>query len=163
MRAALIFIITGLVSCLLLTAASAADFEVNPWAGTWLLDTSQSKYSPGPPHRSATLTVTDAGNGKLIFVYDITDGAGEKDHTEFTCAMDRTECPLTAGGAKRTVSITKLHNRNFKLHWKFNDPPSFFVDMVGIISKDAQTQVAKSKGKLPDGTALAVTEVWRKA
>ena len=162
MRAASIFVITGLASCLLLTAASAADSKVNPWVGNWSLDTSKSKYSPGPPHRSATITVTDAGKGNLTFVTDITDGTGEKDHTEFTCTMDRTECPV-AGGGKRTVSITKLNNRNLKLHWKFNDPPPFFVNMLIIMSKDGQTQVATSTGQLPDGTALAVTEVWHKA
>lgn len=106
--------------------------------------------------------VTDAGTGKFTFVTDITDGTGEKDHTEFTCAMDRTECPV-AGGGKRTVSITKLSNRTLKFHWKFNDPPPFFVNMLIIMSADGRTQIATSKGKLPDGTALVVTEVWHKA
>ena len=148
--------------CAVCGGSSMRNHLLGSVLGFWPLDTSKSKYTPGPPHRSATITVTDAGKGNLTFVTDITDGTGEKDHTEFTCAMDRTECPV-AGGGKRTVSITKLNNRNLKLHWKFNDPPPFFVDMLIIMSKDGQTQVATSTGQLPDGTALAVTEVWHKA
>jgi hypothetical protein len=34
--------------------------------------------------------------------------------------------------------------------------------MLVKMSKDGKTEVAISKGKLPDGTALAVTEVWHK-
>jgi len=135
----------------------------SPWIGTWSLDTSQSKYSPGPPHKKATITVTDAGNGKLTYVTDITDGTGELDHTEFTCAIDKTECPVVNGGAKETMSITKLDSRNLRFSWKFNDPPPFSVVMLVKMSKDGKTQVATSKGKLPDGKTLAVTEVWRKS
>ena len=144
------------------TTPSIANSNANPWVGTWSLDPSHSKYSPGPPHKSATITVTDAGNGRLTFITDITDGTGEKDHSEFTCALDQTECLVTAGGAKETVSIANVGTRSLKLHWKFNDPPPFFVDMLIRMSQDKRTQVAISKGKLPDGTVLAVTEVWHK-
>jgi hypothetical protein len=135
----------------------------NPWVGTWSLDTSRSKYSPGPPHKRAAITATDAGNGKLTYVTDITDGTGEVDHSEFTCAMDQTECPVVNGGAKETVSIAKLGSRNLKFNWKFSDPPPFAVVMRVKMSKDGKTQVATSKGKMPDGKTLAVTEVWRKS
>ena len=162
MRVATILAVTMFVGGTLVTATFAADSKANPWVGTWSLDTSQSKYSPGPPHKNATITVTDAGNGKLTYVTDITDGAGEMDHTEFTCAIDRTKCPVATGGAKETVSITKLDSRNLRFSWRFNSPPPFSVVMRVKMSKDGKTQVAISKGKLPDGTALAVTEVWHK-
>lgn len=135
----------------------------NPWVGTWSLDTSQSKYSPGPPHKKATITVTDAGNGKLTYVTDITDGTGEVDHSEFTCAMDQTECLVVNGGAKETVSIAKLGSRNLKFNWKFNDTPAFAIVMRVRMSQDGKTQVAISKGKMPDGKTLVVKEVWRKS
>jgi len=35
--------------------------------------------------------------------------------------------------------------------------------MLVKMSKDGKTQIAISKGKLPDGKTLAVTEVWRKS
>jgi len=35
--------------------------------------------------------------------------------------------------------------------------------MLVKMSKDGKSQVAISKGKLPDGNTLAVTEVWRKS
>jgi hypothetical protein len=163
MRAALIIASSSaFAASLFVTTPSIADSNTNPWVGTWSLDPSHSKYSPGPPHKSATIIVTDTGNGKLTFVTDITDGAGEKDHSEFTCTLDKTECPVITGGAKETVSIENVGTRSLKLHWKFNDPPPFFVDMLIKMSEDKQTQVAISKGKLPDGTALAVTEVWHK-
>jgi len=162
MRVATILAIAMFVGGTFVTAAFAADSKANPWVGTWSLDTSQSKYSPGPPHKNATITVTDAGNGKLTYVTDITDGVGEMDHTEFTCAIDQTECPVATGGAKETVSITKLDSRNLRFVWKFNSPPPFSVVMLIKMSKDGKTQVAISKGKLPDGKALAVTEVWHK-
>jgi hypothetical protein len=162
MHVTTILVVAMIVGGNFVTTAFAADSEANPWVGTWSLDTSQSKYSPGPPHKNATIIVTDAGNGKLTYVTDITDGTGELDHTEFTCAIDQTECPVAAGGAKETVSITKLDRRNLRFSWKFNNPPRFSVVMLIKMSKDGKTQVAVSKGKLPDGTALAVTEVWHK-
>ena len=162
MRVATILAAAMFVCGTFVTTAFAADSKANPWVGTWSLDTSQSKYSPGPPHKNATITVTDAGNGKLTYVTDITDGAGEMDHTEFTCAIDQTECPVATGGAKETVSITKLDSRNLRFSWKFNSSPPFSVLMLVKISKDGKTQVAISKGKLPDGTVLGVTEVWHK-
>ena len=177
MRVATILAVAMSICGAFVTAAFSADSKTvpasapgsvapksvaSPWIGTWSLDTSQSKYSPGPPHKKATITVTDAGNGKLTYVTDITDGTGEMDHTEFTCAIDQTECPVVNGGAKETVSITKLDSRNLRFSWKFNNPP-FSVVMLVKMSKDGKTQVAISKGKLPDGKTLAVTEVWRKS
>ena len=105
MRVAIILAVAMFGGGTFVTAAFAADSEANPWVGTWSLDTSQSKYSPGPPHKKATITTTDAGNGKLTYVTDITDGTGEMDHIEFTCAIDQTECPVVNGGAKRPCPL----------------------------------------------------------
>lgn len=156
--AAAIFVCGTVVS-----AASTADPTANPWLGTWSLDTSKSKYIPGPPHKKATITTTDAGNGKLTYVTDITDGTGEMDHIEFTCAIDQVECPVVNGGAKESVSIARLNSRSLRFTWKFNDPPPFSVDMLVKMSKDGKTQVSISRGALPDGKALAVREVYHKS
>jgi hypothetical protein len=143
-------------------AAYALDSTANPWLGTWSLDTSQSNYSPGPPHKKATITTTDAGNGQLTYVTDITDGTGEMDHIEFTCAMDQAECPVVNGSARESVSIARLDSRHLRFTWEFNDPP-FSVVMLVKMSKDGKTQVSISKGKLPNGKALTVREVYHKS
>jgi hypothetical protein len=56
-------------------SAHRASAQSDPQAGTWVLDVSKSKYSPGPAPRSQTAVYTASANG-LKVVATGTDATG---------------------------------------------------------------------------------------
>ncbi len=69
----------------------AAD---DPLIGTWKLNAAQSKYSPGPPPRSATVKFELYGEDGVKLTRDEVDSQGKLVHSEYTAKYDGKDYPV---------------------------------------------------------------------
>src|SRR5580658_6843448 len=77
-----------LAALLPLTAA-----QDNPAAGTWKLDVAKSKFSPGPPPKSATLTIEAQGDSVKTKLDEVEAGDSHTGY-EYTASLDGKDYPL---------------------------------------------------------------------
>jgi hypothetical protein len=116
----------------------------DPFVGTWVLNVAKSTFEPGPPLKSETTKITDAGNGAFHQVVDYVDGDGTATHLEFTSALDGKEVPVTGGSDADTVTVTRPHPRTvryvFKKAGKWTESGRFMV------SKDGKTMTGSLHG-----------------
>src|SRR5215831_15684933 len=66
----------------LLLASSAATAKDN-WIGTWKLDPAASKFSPGPPMKSLTITFKATPAGTKLMTH-LVHADGKEMHGEYT-------------------------------------------------------------------------------
>jgi len=86
------------------TSAQAAD----PLHGTWKLDSAHSKFDPGPPPKSITVTFQAAGEGVTVLA-DVVSADGKATQTSYTGNYDGKDYPIkgTNTGAE-TVSLKRI-------------------------------------------------------
>jgi hypothetical protein len=127
------------ILAVLATVALAAD----PWAGTWKLNPDKSK-SPGGrlPHPTSTNIIEFQGE-KLHLISDQTSTTGEKEHVEYTAALDGKEYPVKStppGPQPYTISLKRIDSRTRE-----------FVEVLGkltIKGRDALSEDGKSFSRI---------------
>ena len=77
-----------------LTADIGRAQPPDPIVGTWHLNAQKSKFSPGPPLKSAVLTFEQTAQG-MKTIAELTLPDGQPRNTEFTAPTDGTDVPLT--------------------------------------------------------------------
>jgi hypothetical protein len=75
--------------------AFAADAPPSPFIGTWNLNVAKSKFEGTPAVKSYSVTITDAGDGKLHNAGQWVDGDGSKGQAEYTARADGKPAPVT--------------------------------------------------------------------
>ena len=131
----------------LATVALAAD---DPFVGTWKLNLAKSKFSPGPPPKTSTITFETQGKG-FKFVGDGVNAEGKAIHQEGSVKFDGKDYPVTGAGGPLDITIAV----------KMID--SYTRDFVGkrggkegqrgqdVISKDGKTLTRTIKGQNAQG------------
>jgi hypothetical protein len=77
----------------LLLALATTALAADPWIGTWKLNPDKSKAPGGKlPHPTST-NIIDIKDGKLHLISAQTSTTGEKEHVEYTAAVDGKEYP----------------------------------------------------------------------
>src|SRR5262245_19729106 len=85
-------------------SAQAAD----PRIGTWKLNAAKSKYDPGPPPQSLTVTVEPAGQGEKVTA-EIVNADGSRVSTVYTANFDGKDSPLTGSPTANTVALKRVN------------------------------------------------------
>src|SRR5262245_54951949 len=76
--------------------ATSAPAQQDPWVGSWKENIAKSKYDPGPPPASASITKREAlAGGQFKTTTDGVDVQGNKAHTEYTFKVDGKDYPIT--------------------------------------------------------------------
>ena len=90
-------------------AAWAAD---DPQVGIWKLNVAKSKFSPGPPPKSQTVTVTPYGKDGVKLALEALNAKGEKLTIGYSAGYDGKEYPRTETGAGavsgQTVTLKRI-------------------------------------------------------
>jgi hypothetical protein len=95
----------------LLWIQSASAQAADPLLGTWKLDVAESKFSPGPPPKSITVTFEQAGEGVKVTA-DAVGADGKATHTTYTGNYDGKDYPVTGSGTGAdTVSLKRVDAR----------------------------------------------------
>lgn len=96
----------GVLGAAVLVTAQPKD----PFVGTWVLDATKSKYSPGPAPKSATTVIEAAGQGYKFSVKQ--EFASGVQQWSFTTNLDGKEVPVTGNNPNADMIAVKRVDAN---------------------------------------------------
>src|SRR5215813_9919206 len=118
MRKRLLLVSLVLVAALALLATIA--YGADMFSGTWKLNVTKSKFSPGPGPKS-NMQKIDAVDGGMKAVTDGENAEGKKTHNEYTVKFDGKdypEHPMVDGkpnpNGADTISIRKIDDNTYE-------------------------------------------------
>ena len=127
--------------------AAAQTEHITPFTGTWKLNPARSKFDPGPPFRSFTLTFAPDGTRHL----DLLRAEG----TPFRAVLpwsDGKEVVVEApDGMGKVTATSKIEGREFRDTWKANG--NVIEQVHGVVSADGTTLTITVDGTDPHGRA----------
>jgi hypothetical protein len=143
-------------------ASLAFPQQANPLSGTWKLNVAKSKWSPGPPSRSATVVYEVTQNG-IKAIRDNVTSQGQAAHIEFTCVFDGKPCPYQV----YTIDGKPNPSAGAGNAWRKIDDYTFeFVNNLTttrmVVAKDGKTLTRTTTGKTDQGQAENDTAVYEK-
>jgi hypothetical protein len=127
-----------LCTAILLAAQSGAS---DPFLGTWKLDVSKSKFDPGPPLQSETVSIGRDGKVEV----QNTGANGQNEDWSYMYVQDQ-EVPIT--GMDNSSVKESRHNNRIEHTWKFNGQN---YTGKAVISKDGKTMTYTLDGTMQDG------------
>jgi hypothetical protein len=109
---------------------AAQTDHITPFTGTWKLNLAKSKFDPGPPFKSFTITFTPDGTRQLDLIR--ADGQSLKASLPWS---DGKEVSVT--GIENATATSKIQGRTFHDVWKQNG--RVIEDVHGVVSPDGRT------------------------
>jgi hypothetical protein len=130
----------------------------NPSVGTWHLNVSKSSYKPGPPPRSAVLTVDYMADTRSSVLETVT-ADGQTVRSAYAAKEDGKDYPYTGPNAD-TVSLRRTSPNTIER----TDKRSGQVVMLVVVrlSTDGRTLTVTQKGVTGPGDMLSNTMVYEK-
>ena len=112
--------------------------RITPFTGTWKLNVSKSRFNPGPPFQSFTLTFTPDGARKL----DLTRAGGEVLKASLPWSDGKeVSVRVTQGNMENVTATSRIQGRTFNDTWREN----------GKVIENVHAVVS------PDGRILTIT------
>src|SRR5262249_35205326 len=115
----------------------------DPLMGTWLLNTSKSKYSDGKPQQSHTQIYEPYGRNGFRFTADQVNGDGVSKHVTFTAEMDGKAYPVVGDPTRDAYSAKRIDLYTLETNNKKN----------GKITNTSTREISS------DGKTMTVTNV----
>jgi len=96
---------------------SAQAGHITPFTGVWKLNLAESKFDPGPPFQSFTLTFTPDGTRHLDLIG--ADGAPLQASLPWSDGKE-VAVAVTQGDLHNVTAISKIHGKTFDDTWREN-------------------------------------------
>ena len=149
MQSVLRKMLLGMAAAVFVASMSSVSAQSkNPGMGTWKLNLEKSKYSPGPPPKSLTVTLEPVGKGVKVTTSGVT-AAGAAFATEFTANYDGKDVPLKGSPTVDTVSLKRVNaltnTRTDKKGGKV------VATHKRVVAKDGKSWTVAIKGVNPKG------------
>jgi hypothetical protein len=137
------------------TSAQIAD----PASGTWELNVSKSKYSPGPPPKSETRTYEVKGES-LKYTSKGIDADGKPTLVQITGNYDGKDYPMTGSPDADAISYKRINISTLE----FTQKRANKVVGTGtrVVSKDGKELTVTYKGTNAKGQAINYVQVFEK-
>ena len=153
-------VVCALAAFALTSALLDVGFAQNdPLAGTWKLDLTKSKYSPGPPPRSATLTYRPEGQN-LRRIAEGVDAAGKETKSEWVHIYDGKPYPTPGVDAYDTSAYTRVDARTVNFT-RTNAGKQIQTGSI-VVSADGKTMTITTSGTNPAGQPVNNVAVYNK-
>jgi hypothetical protein len=158
MKRALIAIgvLFALSQVVLLAQAPAA----NVMPGTWKLDVSKSKFSPGPTPKSQTATLTAVENG-IRTVADRVEADGKTTHFEWTGTFDGKDNPVKGDPSRDTVVVKRPDAYTLEITNK--KAGKVTTTIHAVYAKDGKSRTETVTGTNVAGQKVENVTVWTKS
>lgn len=140
--------------------ALAADATPSPFIGTWNLNVAKSKFEGTPAVKSYSITITDAGGGKLRNAGQWVDGDGSKGQAEYTAAADGKPVPVTGYPNADSIVVKKTGARSTHMSMMKGGKEVEWGRYT--VSKDGKTLRGTEGGVDEKGTKYKWTELFEK-
>jgi hypothetical protein len=137
--------------------------ENNPAVGTWKLDVEKSKFSPGPPPKSATLVIEAQGES-LKTTFEAVESDDSHVGYGYTATLDGKDYPLSGSSqpdrlrGADTVSLRRDSSRAYGGMFK-QSGQVLMTDMTSV-SKDGKTLKLIVNGVNAKGERVTNLTVW---
>ena len=151
-----IFVMSLAALCLIATTAFAADTNV----GTWKLNLSKSKFSPGPAPKSQTLKIEASGTDGVKFTSDGVDGDGKPTHYEFSAKYDGKDNAVKGNPDFDVLAYKRINAGTVEATTKLKGKVMAVTTVV--VSADGKTRTLTQKGKDAQGKDVNNTLVYDK-
>jgi hypothetical protein len=86
--------------------AFQAGVKGDPVVGTWTLNVAKSKFEPGPPLKSSTVTFSPAGEGVRVVAEFVGPDGPVK--TDYTGSYDGKDYPIKGASGVDTVTLKRI-------------------------------------------------------
>jgi len=164
MRILKIFIGVGgvlafLAVCLFATSSLSGFAQTDHIIGTWKLNPTKSKFSPGPPSKSITLTYEAAGQDVKVTV-KITDAEGKPINFQFTANYDGKDYPVTGNPDWDTITWKRIDA--YKSESTRKKAGKVVGTTTRVVSKDGKTMKLTEEGVNAKGEKISNTLVYEK-
>jgi hypothetical protein len=128
----------------------AQDSSAGLFAGTWKLNLSKSRFDPGPPPKSETVTISPDGKVHVIKI----DSAGKR--IEWSVVL-KDGVTSQVNGLNAKVKHTKLNDHTTVDDWNFGD----FSQMgKALLSTDGKVITYDLSGRTQSGRAVQNVEIF---
>ena len=144
------FMLTGMTLLGLAIAAlpQVSFAQSSPLIGTWKLNLDKSKFSPGPPPRSATLTFTQDGQNIRNTTQGI-DAQGNPTTGVLMHIYDGQPHPSTGGPDDAASAYTRVDANTF-IFTRLRAGKLVAIG-TGVVSQDGKTLTVNTTGNVPAG------------
>jgi hypothetical protein len=127
-------------------AAPAQTEQVTAFTGTWTFNAAKSKFNPGSPFQSFTLTFAPDGTRHLDLI-----GANGQPLKASLPWSDGKEVSVivTQGAMENVTAISKIKGKTFVDTWR--ESGKVIEKVRGFVSADGKTLTVRVEGPLPQG------------
>ena len=140
--------------CVFSIILTAAD---NPFVGTWKLNTTKSKGTPGTMNKEETVVFETDGNGVKRTVTGI-DADVQKISASATVPWDGMDHKIDDPMGPTMVAVKSVNDRAINVTVKANG--KVVASGRVVVSKDGKTMTASFKGEDPKGRKFDNVEVF---
>ncbi|MBI5281015.1 MAG: hypothetical protein HY858_04970 [Candidatus Solibacter usitatus] len=132
----------------LAVTAVAQTEHITAFTGAWRLNVAKSRFNPGPPFRSFTLTFAPDGTRKIDLI-----GAGGQPFKATLPWSDGKEVVVAdSGGPEHVTAISTIRGRTFRDTWK--ESGKVIERVHGVASRDGKTLTITVDGSDGQGRAF---------
>ena len=137
--------------------AAAAGFAADPQMGTWKLNESKSKFTPGTA-KNNMVVYKDAMGGKVKITADGIDANGNPTHSEWTGKFDGKDYPVTGDPNADMRSYRKVDDRTLDFTGKKGGNSTVAGRVV--VAADGKSRTVTTSGTT--GTAEPGGRAWQR-
>jgi len=127
---------------------AAVAWGADPGIGTWKLNLEKSKYNPGPPPKSSTVTWSEDGE----FIVSKSEGVnakGEQVGSSARWKKDGQDYAITGSRTSDTLAAKRIDDYTTDFTYKKGGKVVSTARLV--VSKDGKTATVRSKGTTAEG------------
>ncbi|HSB17078.1 MAG TPA: hypothetical protein VLE22_21690 [Bryobacteraceae bacterium] len=140
-------------------ALGVTAWAADPAIGTWMLNTAKSKYSPGPPPMSATITYEETADG-IKRTGESVDAEGKKTSFEYTAKYDGKEYPVSGSDEFDTITLHRVNDRTTQATLKKSG--NVVSSARRVVSKDGKEMTLTITGTNSKGQKMRNVAVYEK-
>lgn len=158
-RSAFVVVLVSVYLGVVALAGVSLLAQGQPFAGSWQLNVSKSKYTPGPAPKSSVVKVEYIGDTRRSIVDSVT-AAGQRTRVEYSAASDGKDYPIKGSPDADTVSLKRVDANTIERTDKRSG--KVVITLLIRLSADGKTMTVTQKGTNAQGQRVDNTLVYEK-
>jgi ribosomal protein S18 len=142
-----------------LLAFGVALWSADPTIGTWKLNVAKSKYSPGPPPKSATITYEETADG-IKRAGESVDADGKTTSFSYTAKYDGNDYPVSGSDDFDTIMLKRVNDNTVEATLKKSG--KVVSTARRLVSKDGKMMTLTITGTNAKGQKMKSVAVYEK-
>ena len=147
-------------SCFTPALSELVAFGADNNVGTWKLNLSKSKYSPGPAPKSQTLKIEAWGDDGVKYTADGTSADDKPTHAEFQAKYDGKDYPFKGNPDADSISYKRIDANTVEATTKLKGKVTITAKVT--VSPDGKTRTVTQTGKDAQGGDVNNVAVYDK-